>query len=66
MTFDLPAILASKQALRQSLAARPLLEKLRLLDSLAERACTLRAARSSAQETTRVREEPPADHTPPR
>lgn len=48
MTFDLSAILASKRALRRSLADRDILEKLRLLDTLRERAFLLRAVRSSA------------------
>ena len=42
MSFDLEKILASKRALRRELAARPIAEKLRMLDALRERALTLR------------------------
>jgi hypothetical protein len=37
MTFDLQVILESKRALRRNLAARPIGEKLRMLDALRER-----------------------------
>ena len=37
MSFDLRKILESKRALRRDLAARPMAEKLRLLDALRER-----------------------------
>jgi hypothetical protein len=36
MTFDLQKILESKRALRRHLAARPIAEKLRVLDALRE------------------------------
>lgn len=42
MTFDLTKILQSKRAFRQRLAARPIGEKLDLLDALRERALALR------------------------
>ncbi len=42
MTFDLHKILASKRALRRNLAARPIGEKLRLLDALREREIAIR------------------------
>lgn len=42
MSFDLEKVLESKRALRRDLAARPLAEKLRMLDALRERALTLR------------------------
>jgi len=42
MSFDLEKIFASKRALRSDLAARPIAEKLRMLDALRERALTLR------------------------
>jgi hypothetical protein len=45
MTFDLQKILESKRALRQVLAARPLIEKLRILDRLREREITIRGAK---------------------
>jgi hypothetical protein len=37
MTFDLPKILQSKREFRQRLTARPIAEKLSLLDALRER-----------------------------
>lgn len=43
MSFDLEKILESKRALRRDLAARPIAEKLRMLDALRERALVLRA-----------------------
>ena len=45
MTFDLHDILKSKRALRRELAARPVAEKLRMLDALRERAPALRPAK---------------------
>jgi hypothetical protein len=66
MTFDLEKILESKRALRRQLAARPVAEKLRMLDALRERALTLRAASASGQmETNAVREEPTPYRTKP-
>ena len=60
MSFDLQRILASKRALRQRLAARPVAEKLRLLDAMRERALAIRGASPAmAGESAIVREEPP-------
>lgn len=42
MTFDLHKIIASKRTLRRNLAARPIGEKLRLLDALREREIAIR------------------------
>ena len=42
MTFDLQRILENKRAYRQSLTAKPIAEKLRMLDALRERALILR------------------------
>jgi hypothetical protein len=42
MRFDLQKILESKRALRRELAARPVAEKLRLLDALGEQAIAIR------------------------
>jgi hypothetical protein len=42
MTFDLGKILQSKREFRQRLAARPIAEKLAMLDALRERAMALR------------------------
>jgi hypothetical protein len=55
MTFDLQKILESKRAYRQTLAAKPIAEKLRLLDAMRERA---RAIRPSASATNIVHEQP--------
>jgi hypothetical protein len=42
MSFNLEKILASKRALRRNLAARPVADKLRLLDALRERELAIR------------------------
>lgn len=42
MSFDLQKILESKRAFRRELAARPVAEKLRLLDALGEQAIAIR------------------------
>ena len=55
MTFDLQRILDSKRAHRQMLAAKPIAEKLRMLDALRERALTLRQATHPADSSV-VRE----------
>lgn len=57
MTSDLQAILESKHRYRQHLAARPIAEKLRMLDALRERALLLRPESSFI-----VREEPTRYH----
>ena len=48
MTFDLAKILQSKRAFRQRLAARPIEEKLAMLDALRERALALRSSGPAA------------------
>ena len=58
MTTDLQTILESKHRYRKRLAARPIVEKLRMLDALRERALLLRPAPSSM-----VRNEPPPNQT---
>ena len=58
MTFDLAKILQSKREFRQRLAARPIEEKLAILDALRERALTLRPIQSKQN---RLHEEPPPD-----
>lgn len=58
MTFDLARILQSKRDYRQRLAARPIEEKLALLDALRERAITMRPAHPVAGAGV-LREEPP-------
>lgn len=42
MSFDFQKILASKKTLRRKLAARPVAEKLRMLDDLRARALAIR------------------------
>jgi hypothetical protein len=58
MSFDLERILASKRAFRQRLAARPIEEKLSMLDALRKRTLALRPLRP-ASETGAMHEEPP-------
>ena len=58
MRFDLQEILKSKRALRRELAARPVAEKLRMLDALRERALALRPAKPASGAGV-LREEPP-------
>lgn len=57
MSFDLEEMLRSKQALRQRLTSLPIVEKLRLLDEMRERAVAIINATNSARVS--VREEPP-------
>ena len=49
MTFDLTKIRQSKREFRQRLAARPIEEKLALLDALRERALAIRPARIATE-----------------
>ena len=54
MSFDLQKILESKRALRRNLAARPVAEKLRMLDAMRERALAIGThARSTTTDTLR-------------
>jgi len=52
MTFDLQRILDSKRAYRRALAARPIAEKLRMLDALRERTLAILAAGRTTTERT--------------
>ncbi len=52
MTFDLHMILESKRALRRELAARPVAEKLRILDALRERELAIRGLSSHSDLST--------------
>ena len=56
MSFDLQKILDSKRALRRDLAARPVAEKLRMLDALRERELAIRG-RAMPSVSAVVREE---------
>lgn len=58
MSFDLQRILDSKRALRRNLAARPLVEKLAMLDALRDRMRTIRQA-ATQQNGATLREFPP-------
>ncbi|MCI0541192.1 MAG: hypothetical protein L0Z50_38815 [Verrucomicrobiales bacterium] len=49
MTLDLTRILQSQRAFRQRLAARPIAEKLAMLDALRARAIALREPRSAVE-----------------
>jgi len=57
MSFELHAILESKRALRRQLAARPVAEKLRLLDAMREREIAIRGRRIQSDSSV-LREEP--------
>ena len=57
MTFDLQMTLESKRALRRDLAARPVAEKLRMLDALRERELAIRGHAARSDSST-AREEP--------
>ena len=57
MSFDLQKILESKRALRRNLAARPVGEKLRMLDALRERELAIRG-RAVHSDLSGLREDP--------
>ena len=65
MTFDVAKILQSKRAFRQRLAARPIAEKLAMLDALRERALALRTSGLAAGAGT-LHEEPPPYRVQPK
>ena len=56
MTFDWQKIAESKRALRLRLTTAPIIEKLRMLDALYERAAAIRGVRF--REATAVQEKP--------
>jgi hypothetical protein len=62
MSFDLAKIMQSKREFRQRLAARPIEEKLAMLDALRERELVIRAAPAKPQ-TGLLREQPPVFRT---
>lgn len=64
MTFDLQAILESKRALRRNLAARPIGEKLRMLDALRERELAIRG-RAPHADSSVLRDNPAPYRTNP-
>lgn len=57
MSFGLQKILESKRALRRNLAARPVAEKLRMLDALRERELAIRG-RATPSVSGTLHEEP--------
>jgi hypothetical protein len=59
MKRDLSRILESKSAFRRELAARPIAEKLRMLDALRERTLAIRRASKSGAVTEAVVQETP-------
>jgi len=63
MSFDLQRILESKRAFRHGLAARPIEEKLRLLDELCARTLAIRGGAEFARAPTTV-SEPKAEYRP--
>ena len=58
MTFDLAKILESKRAFRRRLAARPIAEKLTLLDELRERTVSIRGDQVTPAATLREQSPP--------
>ncbi len=64
MSFDLTNILQSKRAMRHHLATRPVAEKLRMLDTLRERALAIRGQTTGS--TVVVRDEPTPCRVPPK
>jgi hypothetical protein len=64
MTANLHSILESKRALRRNLAARPIGDKLRMLDSLRERELAIRN-RSTPSAPSVLREDPAPYRTKP-
>jgi hypothetical protein len=63
MTFDLARILESKRAFRRQLAARPIAEKLAMLDALRERELAIRqAGQPVVTESAGVLREEPAPY----
>jgi hypothetical protein len=62
MTFDLTRIIQSKREFRQRLAARPIEEKLAMLDALRARTIALRGSSTQPQPGT-LHEKPPSYQT---
>ncbi len=65
MSFDLQKIIESKRARRRNLAARPIAEKLRMLDALRERELAIRG-RAVHSDSSAVREDPAPYPTKPK
>jgi hypothetical protein len=65
MNFDLQKILVSKRAFRRDLAARPIAEKLRLLDALRERELAIRGRAGYSASDAALHEEPTQHRSKP-
>ena len=63
MSFDLQKIIEGKRALRRDLAARPIAEKLRMLDALRGRELAIRGRASQSASAAALREKPAAYRT---
>jgi len=61
MKPDLERILKSKRAFRRELAARPIAEKLRMLDVLRERTLAIRSASKSDSTKKSIVQQTPSD-----
>jgi len=57
MSFDFDRLWKSKRALRERLAARPIAEKLRMLDVMRERTLSIRGGKR--RQVATVHEQPP-------
>ncbi len=64
MNLDWQKVFESKRALRRSLAARPIAEKLRLLDALRERELAIRSGRAPTPPHAGVLREVPRPYRP--
>ena len=62
MTFDLQKILQSKREYRQRLAARPIAEKLAMLDALRERLLAIRGVAVHSDTASRMLHEKSAPY----
>lgn len=66
MSFDLEKILQSKRTFRRDLAARPIAEKLRMLDALRERALAIRGRAGHSTPAAALNEKSPPHRTSPK
>ena len=66
MSFELEKILESKRSFRRSLAGRPIVEKLRILDALRERELAIRGGSGPATVPAVLHEKNPPYGTRPK
>ena len=64
MSMDWQTVFESKRALRRDLAARPIAEKLRLLDALRERELAIRSSRAPTPPQTGLLRQAPRPYCP--